>query len=351
MRLLKKIISSKSITIFLVGILLVSCKSNFALLTIENAHPATDELSADIQSITLMNRSMNKQFDNYQEDSLQLYFYRKGFQLSQIVLDSVSSDTIVKGLAELLYESGRYDVVVPVNRNFPRELPYEILPDTLSQKQVSQICRDYNTDALIVLERFSTKVMTDYSSEKYQNPATGIEHSHYASLDVKYSAFFRIYKPGEKLPVKEIALTDTIYWESIDNTQFKLFSKLPSIKQAVISAGIKVALEVDEKLSPTWTSEKRGYFLFNPKNDRGQQLVNENKYDEAREYWLELAQSKNKKIRSKAEYNLALVSELNGDIDGAMEWGLKSFYSYYRYQTEMYLKKLKVRKEAIQKTK
>lgn len=335
----------QAIILLLAGIALSSCKSNFAVLTIENSRPSTMELPADIQSITLMNRSMNSQFENYQEDSLQLYFYRKGFQLSKIVLDSTASDTTIRALADLLFDSGRYDVVVPLERNLPKELSYEQLPDTLNPVLVKKICSDYNTDALMVLERFYTKVMADYLHEK-----AGINDYHYASVDVKYNACFRIYKPGKKTLFQEIELIDTINWESSDYTQVRLFGKLPSIKQALINAGIKVALDVDGKLSPTWTTEKRGYFLFSTKNDRGQQLMNENNYDEASKYWSEMALSTNKKIRSKAEFNLALMSELSGDIDGALEWGLKSFYSYYRYQTEAYLKKLKLRKEIQQKT-
>jgi len=335
----------QAIILLLAGIALSSCKSNFAVLTIENSRPSTMELPADIQSITLMNRSINSQFENYQEDSLQLYFYRKGFQLSKIVLDSTASDTTIRALADLLFDSGRYDVVVPLERNLPKELSYEQLPDTLNPVLVKKICSDYNTDALMVLERFYTKVMADYLHEK-----AGINDYHYASVDVKYNACFRIYKPGKKTLFQEIELSDTINWESSDYTQVRLFGRLPSIKQALINAGIKIALEVDGKLSPTWTTEKRGYFLINPKNDRGQQLMNENNYDEASKYWSEIAQSTNKKIRSKAEFNLALMSELSGDIDGALEWGLKSFYSYYRYQTESYLKKLKFRKEIQQKT-
>ena len=78
--------------------------------------------------------------------------------------------------------------------------------------------------------------------------------------------------------------------------------------------------------------------------------MNENKYDEAGRYWNEMALSRNKKTRSKAEYNLALISELNGDLYKAIEFGLKSFYSYYRFQTQIYLKKLEARKLALQKT-
>lgn len=364
---LQKIISFHTGILFLAGILVVSCKSNFAVLTIENIRPASDELPPDIQSITLMNRSMSSQFDNYQEDSLQVYFYRKNFQLSKIVLDSTAADTTIRALAELLFESGRYDVVVPLERNLRRvpadsaytgirseteqklagDLSYELVPDTLNSSTVSNICKSYDTDALMVLERFSTKVLADYSTEKQINATTGIVYSHYASLDLRYDALFRIYQPGKTVLIKEIDLTDTIYWESADYSQERLFAKLPSVKQALISAGIRIALEMDSRLSPGWIPEKRGYFLFNPKKDKGQEFMNERAYEEAEKYWAELAQSTNKKIRSKAEYNLALISELNGDLNGAIQWGLKSFYSYYRKQTETYLKKLQNRKKTI----
>jgi len=336
--------------LFLSGIVLFSCKGNFAALTIENSQPAKEELPDDIQSITLMNRSMTSEFENYREDSLQNYFYRKGYQLSKIVLDSTAADTTIMALAALLYESGRYDVVVPVERNMKRELSYYFHPDPLTPEQVTKICSDYDTDALMVLERFVTKTMADFTSEKYLDASAGYFRSYYASLDLKYNAYFRIYQPGKTAPVKEINLIDTINWESADNTQELMLRKLPSIKQALINAGIKTALDVDEKLSPTWTSEKRGYFLFKGKDDPGKKFMDESNFQEAEKYWAELARSANKKIRSKAEYNLALISELDGDIDEAMEWGLKSFYSYYRYQTETYLKKLEARKITLQKT-
>lgn len=322
-----------------------SCKSYYVVLPIENARPAPEELPADIQSITLMNRSMNNQFENYRTDSLQLYFFRNNYQLSKIILDSLAADTTIKALAELMFESGRYDVVIPLERNIQRNESYEVLPEALSDELVKKYCADYKTNALMVMERFSTKAMADYSVEKYMNPTTGTSKIYNATLDLKYHSFFRIYKPGHPEWTKEISLTDTIFWESMEYSQQELFNRLPSTKQALISAGIKIALDVDNKLSPDWEQEKRGFFLITAKNDLGQQLISENKLDEAADYWSEMAQSKNKKIRSKAEYNLALISELNGDIDQAISWGLKSFYSYYRNQTEAYLKKLKAKKE------
>jgi len=353
---MKRMLQTKKVigyfaAIVLCGIFLISCKTNFVSLRIENYQPAKEELPTDIQSITLMNRSMTRQFSNFREDSLQNYFYRNDYQLSKIILDSTACDTTLRAVAALLFESGRYDVVIPVDRNIKRSQSFAEIPDTLSQAQVSEICKNYNTDALMVLERFSTKVMADYTSEKNMSERPPYSYQYYASLDLAYNALFRIYKPGEKAVVKTIDLNDTINWEAADYTNERLFKQLPTIKQALINAGIKVALDVDSKLSPDWIPDNRGYFVFSQKNDKGQQLMQENNTSEAEKYWNELAQSKDKRIRSKAEFNLALASELNGDLDSAIQWGLKSYYTFYRHQTEAYLKKLQARKETLQKTK
>jgi hypothetical protein len=290
---------------------------------------------------------MSNQYQKFNADSLQMYFYRNNFQLSKIVLDSTACDTTIRALADLMFESGRYDVVVPVKRNLERNVAYDLLPDTLTNQQVSEICDDYKTDALLVMERFSAKTMTDISEEKYRDPYNGFQKSYNATLDLKYDAFFRFYKPGKNTLVKEIAISDTIYWESSDGRLDQLFSKLPTVKQALINGGIKTALDLDSKISPTWIPEKRGYFLFKSQDDLGQKYVKENDFEKAAEYWEDMAKSSNKKIRSKAEYNLALISELNGDIDKAIELGTKSYYTSYRFQTETYLKKLQARKEAL----
>ena len=73
----------------------------------------------DIQSLTLMNRSITPEFSNFDEDSLQRYFYRKQFDVTTYVLDSMAPDTCLKAIGDLLYESGRFDIVVPVERNIP----------------------------------------------------------------------------------------------------------------------------------------------------------------------------------------------------------------------------------------
>jgi hypothetical protein len=351
MMIFRNKIFARIILFVLLGFAFASCKTNYAFLSIENIQRAPNQLPDDIQSITLVNRSMGNEFKNYIADSLEMHFLRNGFQLSEMVPDSAAADTTIKALAALMYESGRYDVVIPVERNLKRNLSTEILPDTLSRQQVTDICNNYNTDAVLVLERFWEKPMADLSKERFFDPKRGYCDEYNATLDLAYQAIIRIYRPFDKTLVKQIELNDTIYWESSEETLRQLFSKLPTVKQALINGAIKVALDLDSQLSPSWIPEKRGYYLFKAEDDPGQKYMNENNLEKAAQYWEEMEKSNNKKIKSKAQYNLALINELNGDLDKAIEYGLKSFYTFYRQPTEAYLKRLEARKLAQKKTK
>jgi hypothetical protein len=71
------------------------------------------------------------------------------------------------------------------------------------------------------------------------------------------------------------------------------------------------------------------------------------KWEEAAEIWLKYSNVESKKLKSKIEFNLALSFEMTGDIDKAIEWGAKSYKTYYRNSTSKYLKILDRRRKGV----
>ncbi len=342
------IIRSKLLPGLLVFVFVVTaCTSSYKVLTIEAAFPSPDLLPDEITSLTLMNRAVNDEFLNFNKDSLQRYFYTEGFNLSSVVLDSVAADTTLKVLGELLYESGRYDVVIPVDRNFERDIKFYRLPENLDWNKVQSICDEFETDALLVMERFYNKMITSYTI----HPGNMDEFKYYsATIDSKYDAIFKVYYPKTKEIVKQLIVADTISWSDYDLSPEKLFPKLPSIKECLIQTGIKVALDLDARLSPAWRSENRSYFIIEKDDaEKISALANNNDWQAAYDYWLDYAESPKTTVKSKAEYNLALASEMLGDVNAAIEWATKSYYTKYHVQTENYLYKLKKRKEIMER--
>ncbi len=322
-----------------------SCTSSYKSLVIETAKPSSYMLPEDIHSLTLVNRSITSDFQNFNKDSLQQFFFSRGFHYDSVVLDSVAADTTLKALGELLFESGRYDVVIPEERFLERHKEFYLIPEKLNWDEVSALCSEFNTDALLVIERYFNKIMTDY---KTFNGPNGDPAYASASIDSKYDVVVKIYDPTRQEIIRQLVVDDTISWRDGGYSTEKIFDQLPLIKESLIQTAVQAALDLDEKLSPNWVKENRIFFVIN-NTDASQValLANENKWQEAYDYWIKYAESPKKSIKSKAEFNLALASEMLGDIDLAIEWANKSYYTKYMQQTQNYLLTLKKRQEIL----
>lgn len=325
--------------------LFASCSLPYRSLTIETARPSPHLLPSNIHSLTLVNRGITNEFRNFNKDSLQQYFYDKGFNVNAVVLDSLAADTTLKALGELLFESGRYDVVIPEERNLNRKLKFYLIPESLDWDEVASICQDFNTDALMVIERYYNKIITDYHVYvSAENEAQFVS----ASIDSKYNVVIKVYDPAQKSIIGQVFVDDTISWKNEDFSTESLFRALPPIKDALVQTGIEVALKADKQFSPDWVKESRVFFILSKgEESQVQTWVSNNEWLQANDYWLKFANSSKASVKSKAEFNLALASEMLGNIDDAIAWATKSYQTRYMNQTNNYLLKLKQRQALL----
>lgn len=337
------------IALILIGLSL----NTFAQLkkfTVEVPVPPSFKLSDSIQSFTLMNRSMTPEFSNTPNDSLQVAFYRKNFDVNMILLDSLVADTTLKALGDFLFDSYRYDIVIPVERNVPRSLTYTKTPEPLDWETVNALCKSYQTDALIVLENIATRVVTNYSRGKELIDFT-YYNTHFASIDFYYRTHWRVYDPKVKQIVVDILVSeDTLYWDNFDYTLVDVFKGLPTVKEAAIETGIKTAVDFSKIIAPSWIPATRYYYLMkNPSIDSSVQLAAEGKWNEALQNWLKHAYSGNNITRSKIMLNIALAYEMTGELEMAIDWTKQSMQLYYREVSNHYLKELLKRQLAAKK--
>lgn len=317
---------------------------------VEIPQPAKFTITDSIQSFTILNRSITNEYKNYNRDSLQVQFYQKNFEGNDIMLDSMVSDTIIQALGELLFESDRYDIVIPTRRNIPREESFTKTPKPLDWSYVKYICDTYNTDALIVLENAAARVVTNYDSgEDWINGMR--TKTHYASMDFYSRAHWRVYEPkNENIVVDFIMNQDTIFWDSFEYDIIECFKKLPAIQDANIETGIKIALDFSQIIAPSWVEDTRYYYVTkNPSIDKSIQYAADGNWAEALDNWLQYANSGKSANRSKVMLNVALAYEMNGDLENAIIWAKKSLRVYYREVTNHFLKELLKREAKLNK--
>jgi hypothetical protein len=339
-------------TTVLLLIISVSCIST-KTITIEIPQQGKKELPVDIQSLTLVNRSVDDSYTDLDADSLQRIFYKQNFKLDTIVKDIQSVDTTLKALGELLFESGRYDFVIPENRflEFQRN---SFLSMEMPMEEVKDLCETYNTDAVLSLDHFKTRVITHYSKDSFFDQLiNGFSSYSYAEMTIIYEALFRIYDPvQEKVLLREF-MRDTILWEDAQRTTSTLFNGFTPVKSALSEAGIAVALDFSDMISTNWEESRRSFFYKGDSElKHGAQLVENDEWESAIAIWKDLAEkSKSKSTRSKAEFNIATGYELQGNLNEAITWALKSYHTMYRPLTYNYLEVLKRRKNELKKQK
>ncbi len=339
--------------ISIVKTLLISCMlfltvacSSLRSIEIESAISPEYPIADDIQSLGLLNRSLNLKFSNLDSDSLEHILIDHKMQLDTIFRDIIASDTLIHVVANTLFNSGRFDVVIPFAYNVERN-DYGDIDHTMDIETVNSLCKDYQVNGLLILEGFREQLVTKYEMKPFE-PSNMEIYS--AITDLKYFSEWRLYRSGSSKPAIRFQISDSIFWKANSNTLNDLYTQMPHTKEALIGGGVAAAIKMAHYISPNFVLNKRFYFLTGRKDiDLAVPLIKLNKWEDATAIWTKFTNEKSLRIRSRIEFNLALASEMTGNLDLAIDWGLKSYKTFYTSTVDEYLKKLDRNRKIKQK--
>jgi hypothetical protein len=325
-------------------IVLASC-SSLRNIGIEVSYLPQYPISEDVQSLAIFNRSMSSLFTNHNADSLEKFFINKRMELDTLFMDSIASDTVIKVVAKAMFESGRYDVVIPKEKNLYRYNFYD-LDTPLDNEMVNQFCDDFKVDGILVFEDFIENLKVAYT----MTPGVGDYAVYNAATDLASLGDWRLYRKDPAKKVIRFQVADTINWKGYDYAIEPLYRNMPTIKDALVNGGIASGEKMANYICPKWVKQTRYYYLTGKNEiDAAVPLILENRWKEAEAIWMKFTGESSKIVKSKVEYNLALAAEMRNDFDLAIEWGIKSFKTRYSKPAEVYLKTLDLRKKQIEK--
>ncbi len=338
------------VPILLLFLLAVSCTTTRSIY-IEIPLKAEKEIPEKIQSLVLVNRTINDKYTDLKADSLQKIFYRQNFRLDTTIYDLSAIDTMLKATGELLYESGRFDFVIPQNR-FLNAQKNIFFTSKMPWDEVKTMCETFQTDAVLSVDMYSTRLVTNYTSESYfDTDLNQFIMASLAQMGVIYEVLFRMYDPIDETIVASEFYKDTLVWEDAARSTQELFQYFTPVKQALAEAGIAAALDFAEKIAPGWREEKRLFYVKGDNNLKSAgTFIDNSQWDQAMALWKETAEEAGSaNLKSKAQLNIAIACEIQGNIDDAISWALKSYETMYRPITYRYLEILEQRKKELLK--
>jgi len=310
--------------------------------------PAEIKLPGGIGSTTIVNLVSRSMDDKVNEISD--LFKGKGELVNQI-----ASQGTVAGLRREIEMSSDNQILVsslPDNEVATTNK----LPD-LSWYLIDSICQASKRQTLIVLNSFDSRTEIDYSGYERRIQVDPVkiwsntiaydvatDYVYIARLKAYVNLGWKIFYPASREILLDQVYLDSVFTESEGMSKNEAERMLPGIKNAVEDAGYIAGSNFARRIAPGRTTVERRYFTSGTDDfKQANNFVKMRYWEQAGEFWQRNIDNSDPKIAGSARYNLALVREMNGKLEEAIDLVESAKKSYPNALMDEYLQILKQR--------
>lgn len=336
-----------SYLILLVIIVFTSCKTNLVYINVINPAPVT--ISNQTKNVGIVNRTTPT------DDNKALNTIHQNVNAESIKLIKEASTEAIRGLDDALTQNKRFEIVKPITDVELKTPVTGSFPSPLSWTEVEKICNNNGVDVLFVMEIFDTelKVIPINTPTKIENITDVINTVTQAQVNITTTVKmgWRIYDPIKKYIIDEHPMYDnlivTANAATIINTTEALLGRKEAIKQDANRLGHIYA----DRIIPYWIKVTRDYYIKGNYDFKvATRKARTGNWVGAGELWLKHTENKKRKIAGRACYNMAILGEINGDLDAAITWAQKAYENYNNKLALRYVNVLKNRRLKNQRT-
>ncbi len=331
-----------ALIIFLAAIVFNSCTSTNEL-TLSVIEPAPVFIPDNIKKIGIINRSIPTEKTNKNLDELDKLFSIEGKSL-----DKNGADKVIMGLFDELSKYNRFENIVLIEKADIENTGLSVFPAALSWDKIKMICDNNNVDAVLSLSFYDTDTKVSYNPNK-----TTIENpfgkdipalSHDITVNTIIKCGWRIYNPNENIIHDEYIINDEIISKGSGINPVKAAEAVVGRKEAVMDASTYIGKNYAYRLLPFKRRVTRLYYVEGNENfEKGKRLAQTGNWNKAAELWEKELDNPDKEIAGRACFNMAVINEINGNLEKAVEWASKAYTEYENDNALRYVKILKNR--------
>jgi len=328
------------IFLLLMAVVFSSCMKSVSINTLR---PADINIPNEIQSIALVDRTA------YDRDAI-------GVIEGIITGEGINEDrdgvmTMFSSLQNSLRISPRFDVVLASERLRGQNI-LGSFPDPLDWRQVDQLTRKYNADALLAIEIFDSNFII--TNGKRKNTRT-VEDEDGNKVEEEYTEFFaegvgntrigiRLYDAENRTVIDQDIYTENKTWEASATSLKEALAQLVSKSQATKYLAQSVGNTYAGKIAPMPIRISRSYYAKPKKNaylSKGAREAGVNQWESAISTWKAgLRNTSDSKALGRMAYNIAVGNEILGDLFLAHEWAGRAYVDYGNKKGRSYASQL-----------
>jgi len=247
-------------------------------------------------------------------------------------IDKNGANACVNGLFDKLAQNNRFENIKLLDSTGITNPTVGVMPSQLDWPTVTKLCEKYQVDLLFVLEHFDSDTRVDYSTVPVQirtplGDVPGIEHRAKATTTLELG--WRIYDPIQKTIFDVFPMRERVISVGQGINPAKAIAALTNINDLVKQTSNRLGRQYALRVLPYYPRVRREYFVAGSYSLKiGKRKAQTGNWDGAEQVWLEETSSDKRKAAGRACYNMAIISEINGDIHKALEWAQKSYEDY-----------------------
>lgn len=332
------------IAVLLSLIMLISACSSTNRMTIGVTEPARIFLSSEIRNIGIINRSEPAK-RNAGLDRIDQLLSAEGFNL-----DKKGADAAISAFSSQAKMIKNFDEIIVIEPTEAVKSGLGVLPATLSWEIIEQLCEENNVDLIFSLAFYDTDIQSAFrvTSMPFENNL-GIKvnlPAQEVTLNTVVNSGWRIYDPQTRLVLDEHIYTKNMIFSGRGINPMKAIEAIKQRNETIQEYSSNVGIAYANRLVPNNLRISRDYFVRGSNNFKiAQRRAQTGNWKGAAELWTEELKNTNLKIRGRANYNMAISSEIDGDLDLAIEYASKAYADYRNRLALDYVNILKYRVE------
>lgn len=292
--------------------------------------PAKEKnLTADMDSVVLVNRSY---LPLSQRNKTGVHYVGGYYAKTPQYLDSIISDNSLYAFAHNLNiapagNTVKDDTIIRFNiTNYTFLQP-------MAPGEVQQICESTEADMIISLEAFHSFD----SLYRYMDAGYFVSERRTDLLTV-----WRAYKKGEAEAIYHSYIEDSLLFNAYGYSRGNADEDLISYKDALYEISYNSGKKFLEEIAPYWKEIERIYFdYYSNDMSKGNRYAAQSLWLKAAQVWRPVAEQSKGTKTAYAAYNMAIASEMTGQLDLAMLWLKKALnirpdnYYFLQYREQL----------------
>jgi hypothetical protein len=333
----------KNLVTGILSVLILSSCASTELMHMSVLRVAPVTLPPYIKNVIVVNRTQ------VSKESKIFDVVDKAVTLEGAKLDKEAAEQTITGLTEELKKNNRFDEVKQLsNTDLTTSVPGSF-PAPLSWDIVERYGNENNADALFCLELFDTNSKIDYSVHKtsVKTPLGYVPLiEQQANMRTLVKAGWRIYDVRNKRILDEAAVARTLTFRGRGINPMLAVQALIDRKEAVKEVGNTAGHAYAFRIIPLWIRVSRKYYVRGTHNFKiAKRKARTGNWEGAAALWQQETTHPRRKVAGRACYNMAIISEVNGDLDMAIQWAQQSYENHNNRLALNYVNLLRDRQE------